>query len=219
MWWLLGRRGRPHRHEGKSTWSWFRYWRVSNLLRLPEVRGSTLFYSSRRSVRIPSAFNGLYGLRPSFNRIPYEGSVNSMEGQDSVPSVLGPISNSLSGVKAFMKAVIGLKPWTRDPLAIRKAWDEEAYQLKEHGDGKDLCFAILWNNGVTTPTPPIHRALETAKRALEAQGFKGANNLLLLIPKHNKAVPRVVVDWPAFDYGDLCATLVRRSLSLKQFIC
>ncbi|KAL5535558.1 hypothetical protein ACEPAF_3652 [Sanghuangporus sanghuang] len=140
------------------------------------------------SIRIPSAFNGLYGLRPSYNRIPYAGSRNSMEGQDSVPSVLGPISNSLSGLRVFMKAVIGLKPWTKDPLAIRKTWDEESYQLKEHGDGKDLCFAILWDNGVTIPTPPIRRALEMTKKALEAQGIK-------------------IVDWPAFDYGDLCLTL------------
>ncbi|KAH8120360.1 general amidase [Phellopilus nigrolimitatus] len=140
------------------------------------------------SIRIPSAFNGLYGLRPSANRIPYDGSVNSSEGQDSIPSVLGPISISLSGVKAFMKAVIDLKPWTKDPLSIRKTWDEDAYQLKEHGDGKDLCFAILWDNGRAIPTPPIQRALETTKKALEEKGFK-------------------VIDWPAFDYAEFCSTM------------
>lgn len=98
-----------------------------------------------------------------------------MQGQDSISSVLGPMSRSLSGVKAFMKAVIDLEPWTKDPLAVRKAWDEDAYQLKEHGDGKNLCFAIQWNNGVTLPTPPIRRSLETTKMALEAQGIKGTH--------------------------------------------
>ncbi|THH06919.1 hypothetical protein EW145_g3745 [Phellinidium pouzarii] len=140
------------------------------------------------SIRIPSAFNGLYSLRPSFNRIPYEGSTNTMEGQDSIPSVLGPLSISLSGVKAFTKAVIDLQPWTKDPLAVRKAWDEEGYQLKEHGNGKDLCFAILWDNGYSLPTPPIRRALEIAKKALEAKGFK-------------------VIDWPGFNYGELSTTV------------
>ncbi|EJD03924.1 general amidase [Fomitiporia mediterranea MF3/22] len=142
------------------------------------------------SIRIPSAFCGVYGLRPSYNRIPYEGSANSIEGQDSVPSVLGPLSTSLSGVKAFTKAVVDLKPWAKDPLAIRKAWDEDAYQLKEHGDGKDLCFAILWSNGSTLPTPPIHRSLEITKKALETQGIK-------------------VIDWPAhlFDYARLTLLL------------
>ena len=97
-----------------------------------------------------------------------------MEGQDSLPSVLGPISISLSGVKAFAKAIIDLKPWRLDPLAVRKAWDEDAYKLKEHGEGKDLCFAILWDNGHVIPHPPIRRALETTKAALEAKGIKGS---------------------------------------------
>lgn len=96
-----------------------------------------------------------------------------MEGQDSIPSVLGPISISLSGVKAFTKAIVDLKPWTKDPLAVRKAWDEDGYKLKEHGEGKDLCFAILWDNGHVIPHPPIRRALEIAKAALEAKGIKG----------------------------------------------
>ena len=34
-----------------------------------------------------------------------------MEGQDSVLSVLGPLANSLSGIKLFMQAVSAYKPW------------------------------------------------------------------------------------------------------------
>ena len=96
-----------------------------------------------------------------------------MIGQDSLPSVLGPISNSLSGVKVFMKAVLGMKPWLKDPLAVRKPWDENSYLLNDHGFGKNLCFAILWDNGIVKPTPPIRRALEMTKKALEAKGIKG----------------------------------------------
>lgn len=106
-----------------------------------------------------------------------------MEGQDSIPSVLGPISISLSGVKAFTKAIVDLKPWTKDPLAVRKAWDEEGYKLKEHGEGKDLCFAILWDNGHVIPHPPIRRALEIAKAALEAKGIKGKQSVLPYIAR------------------------------------
>lgn len=96
-----------------------------------------------------------------------------MLGQDSIPSVLGPISNSLSGVKAFMKAVIELEPWKKYPLAIRKKWDEDSYRLKEHGEGRNLCFGVIWDNGMIVPTPPIRRGLEITKRALEAKGHKG----------------------------------------------
>ncbi len=41
------------------------------------------------SIRIPAAFNGLYGIRPSSGRLPYEGMANSMDGQNSILSVVG----------------------------------------------------------------------------------------------------------------------------------
>ena len=125
------------------------------------------------SIRIPSGFCGLFGLRPCYGRIPYEGAANSLEGQDSILSVLGPLSRTLSGLKIFTKAVIDSKPWTKDPLAVRKAWDEKSYRLSEHGEGKDLVFAILWDNGHVIPHPPVRRALEMTKKALIASGHKG----------------------------------------------
>lgn len=96
-----------------------------------------------------------------------------MEGQDSQPSSLGPISGSLSGVKALMRAVIAQQPWLRDPLCVRKKWDEDAYQLAEHGGGKKLCFAIMWHDGYDMPLPPVLRALQMTKEALEAAGHTG----------------------------------------------
>lgn len=105
--------------------------------------------------------------------MPYEGAVNSMYGQDSIPSVLGPLSNSLNGVKMFVKAVLSQSPWNKDPLCVRKKWDDEAYALSEHGRGTKLCFAIMWSDGVVVPHPPIIRAMEMARDALVAAGHKG----------------------------------------------
>ena len=96
-----------------------------------------------------------------------------MEGQESIPSVLGPLSNSMSGIKAFVQAVSDGKPWLKDPLARRAPWDEALYQLSEHNGGKQLCFGIVWNDGITTPHPPITRALEMTKAAIEAAGHTG----------------------------------------------
>lgn len=100
-----------------------------------------------------------------------------MEGQDSVLSVLGPISNSVAGLKAFTQSVIEAQPWLKDPLAIRKRWSSEEYELIEHNNGKNLCFAILWNDGLTVPHPPIIRGLETTKKALIAAGHTGEPSL------------------------------------------
>ncbi|KAL5512322.1 hypothetical protein ACEPAG_3314 [Sanghuangporus baumii] len=141
------------------------------------------------SIRVPAAFCGIYALRPSSHRFPYEGLEGPMQGQDAIPCVLGPMTRSLSGVKAFSKAVIDSKPWTKDPFMIRKDWDEDAYNLKEHGRGENLCFAIMWNNGCVLPHPPIRRALEETKAALQAKRIK-------------------VIDWPEFDYDALCTPLL-----------
>ncbi|OBZ78579.1 Acetamidase [Grifola frondosa] len=122
------------------------------------------------SVRIPSAFCGLYTLCPSYDRLPYCNAVNVLKGQESISSSLGPMANSLSAVKIFTKAIIDAKPWRKDPLAVHKAWSDGEYALSEHGSGGKMCFAIMWDNGVIKPHPPLVRAMKMTKLALEAAG-------------------------------------------------
>jgi amidase len=57
------------------------------------------------------------------------------------------MSNSLSGVKIFTKAILDAQPWLKDPLVLRKGWSESEYRLVHHGNGERLCFAIMWDNG------------------------------------------------------------------------
>ncbi|EKM61017.1 uncharacterized protein PHACADRAFT_83626 [Phanerochaete carnosa HHB-10118-sp] len=140
------------------------------------------------SIRIPAGYNGLYGLRPSYGRLPYAGATNSLEGQDSIPSVLGPLSNSMSGIKIFMQAVSASKPWLKDSLARYAPWDASQYTLAEHGGGKKLCFAIMWNDGQTIPHPPVIRALEMTKNAVLAAGHK-------------------VVDWQPYKHKEICGAV------------
>ena len=94
--------------------------------------------------------------------------------------MLGPLSGSLSGIKVFLKSVIAQKPWLRDPLVFRKKWDEDEYQLVDHGGGKRMCFAIIWDDGNVVPHPPIIRGLEITKNALIAAGHNGWSHTTLL---------------------------------------
>lgn len=100
-------------------------------------------------------------------------AVNAQEGQESISSVLGPMASSLAAVKRFTKAIIDAQPWRRDPLVVRKSWNAREYALEEHGHGVGMCFAIIWDNGFVKPHPPLLRALELTKKALEAAGHKG----------------------------------------------
>ncbi|EJD42747.1 amidase signature enzyme [Auricularia subglabra TFB-10046 SS5] len=142
------------------------------------------------SMRIPSAACGLYGLRPSYHRIAYRGAVNSMIGQDAIPSVAGPLANSLEALKIFMKAVLGAQPWLKDPLVLRKPWDDGAYRLDEHGGGAKLCFGMMWDDGSYKTTPPLRRAMEMTKQALLAAGHE-------------------VVDWHPLHHQELVAIALR----------
>lgn len=64
-------------------------------------------------------------------------------GQEAVPSVLGPMSISPDGLKLFTKAIADAKPWLYDPIALRMPWNEEAYNLVDHGKGEKLCFGMM----------------------------------------------------------------------------
>ena len=70
------------------------------------------------SIRIPAGFNGLYGLRPSSGRLPYGGMANTMDGQNSVLSVVGPLGTSAGAVKLVTKSLLSQKPWLYDPGVV-----------------------------------------------------------------------------------------------------
>ena len=81
---------------------------------------------------------------------------------------------SLPALRLFTQAVLGARPWRKDPLCVRKPWSAHEYALGEHGGpGGKLCVAIMWDNGVVKPHPPLLRAMRLAKAAVEAAGHTG----------------------------------------------
>ncbi|OBZ80081.1 Acetamidase, partial [Grifola frondosa] len=124
------------------------------------------------SIRVPSHFCGIYGFKPSSHRMPSFGIVNSLDGQESVSTSLGPLSVSLSGIKILTQAILEQQPWRHCPNTVSIPWSQDAYTLKEHNNGRNLCFGIMWDEGTVKPHPPIARALELTKRALESAGHQ-----------------------------------------------
>ncbi|MCJ1262208.1 Acetamidase [Lobaria immixta] len=148
------------------------------------------------SIRIPAAFNGLYGLRPSAGRLSYQGIATSMDGQNSVLSVVGPLAHSVATLRLMVKSLLTLEPWLRDPLVHEIPWrDDQERQILDHLSAKQnqtpkLAFGIMRHDGVANPQPPIQRALDIVESILKKLGHE-------------------VVDWkpPSHDRG--CAICLK----------
>ncbi|EPQ27061.1 uncharacterized protein PFL1_05345 [Pseudozyma flocculosa PF-1] len=120
------------------------------------------------SVRIPAGMCGLFGLRPSSHRFPYEGAVNSMEGQETIPSVLGPLTRTLSGLTTFTKAILAGRPWLYDPLVPEMPWSQSRYDAAKAKKG--LKIGLMSTDLHVHPFPPYERALQVARDALTKAG-------------------------------------------------
>ncbi|KAF4614351.1 hypothetical protein G7Y89_g15387 [Cudoniella acicularis] len=128
------------------------------------------------SIRIPAAFNGLYGIRPSSGRLPYEGMANSMDGQNTILSVVGPIGTSVGALKLVIKGILSREPWLHDPLVAEIPWRDEQEQavleLVKQGGGGQLAFGIMRGDENVTPQPPVKRALDVVVKTVEKLGHK-----------------------------------------------
>ncbi|KAI9374808.1 Acetamidase [Aspergillus egyptiacus] len=123
------------------------------------------------SIRVPSAFNFLYGLRPSHGRMPYAKMANSMEGQETVHSVVGPIAHSAEDLRLFTKSVLSQEPWKYDSKVIPMPWrqsEADAVTAKIQSGG--LTVGVYNFDGNVLPHPPILRGIEMAVSALKKNG-------------------------------------------------
>ena len=87
-----------------------------------------------------------------------------------MPSVLGPLSLTIDGLKLFYKSVLDGQPWKLDPTCLRMPWNQGMYELADHAAGQKLCFGFQWHNGHVKPNPPYYRAMKLVRDALVAQG-------------------------------------------------
>lgn len=123
------------------------------------------------SIRIPSAFNYLYGLKPTFGRFPIYGAKSGITGQDFIYSNNGPMSRSLEALKLYCEAVLSteVSPWTLDPKCVPIPWRRGVIAPKR----RKLRFGIISDNdGEISVHPPIVRGLAMTKKALEAAGHE-----------------------------------------------
>ncbi|KAB2573462.1 Acetamidase [Lasiodiplodia theobromae] len=139
------------------------------------MRGSIIGLGSDvgASIRLPCALSDIVGLKPSHGRVPYLGIRNSMEGHQTVESVIGPMGHSISDLRLLLKTIIQTQPWLADPKVNRIPWrqeDEDAVKAKIQA--KKLTFGVIRTDGMVNPHPPVQRAINEAVEALKARGHE-----------------------------------------------
>jgi len=131
------------------------------------------------SIRIPAAWCHLYGLKPSFGRFPTWGGKSGIPGQEYILAVNGPMSGSLQSVRLYCEAVLSdrVAPWNLDHKCVPIPWRKNIIP-----PGRKLRFGLVGSDdGMVTCHPPVERALNMVKKALEGQGHE-------------------VVPWPTDDH-------------------
>ncbi|EXA30938.1 hypothetical protein FOVG_17715 [Fusarium oxysporum f. sp. pisi HDV247] len=134
-------------------------------------RGSPLGVGSdiAGSIRIPSLCCGIYGFKPTSERVPFRGQSEYPFPKDHLPGIApvgGPMANSIEDLEMFIKITLGQRPWNYDPSAVDIPW-------RDLGD-KDtkLTIGVMAEDPEYPLHPPVRRALAKAASALENAGHK-----------------------------------------------
>jgi amidase len=101
--------------------------------------------------------------------MPYQGVPVSTEGQEHVPSAIGPMTRSLSSMIAVTKAVVESKPWLLDPRVVPITWRQDLFLEVQ---SRPLVIGIMIDDGVVRVHPPIERALKEMAAKLKTAGHE-----------------------------------------------
>ncbi|KAI8957524.1 amidase [Daldinia sp. FL1419] len=108
------------------------------------------------SIRVPAASNGLFGFKPTTQRLPTAGSVHAMPNAESILGTPGPISTSLEGLHLFTKSILDQKPWVQQSDLVGFDWRDPAQYYLD----RKFRVGVLYGDGVVRPHPPVLKALD-----------------------------------------------------------
>ncbi|OQE43364.1 hypothetical protein PENCOP_c003G08886 [Penicillium coprophilum] len=138
---------------------------------LLKLHGSLLGFGTDLggSVRIPQATVGMYGFKPSSARIPYQGVPVSTEGQEHVPSSIGPMARDLRSICYVSRLIANSQPWDVDPRCVPLLWNDTAFQEIQD---RPMVIGLILDDGMVKVHPPIARALLELSEVLKAHGHE-----------------------------------------------
>ena len=117
------------------------------------------------SIRVPTHFSGICGLKPTPGRIPATGHFPSSLGPFALLGVVGPMARTVADLKVLFEVMQG--PDDGDPSAapVPVRWPHED-DLRRHRIG------YFEDDGRTPVTPETRAAVQTAAEALQRARFQ-----------------------------------------------
>jgi amidase len=75
------------------------------------------------------------------------------------------MAKTLEDITMYSKAIVDSQPWLLDPKMLPISWRQVDLKQK-------LKIAVLWNDGICAPTPPVTRALQVTVDSLKKAGHE-----------------------------------------------
>ncbi|XP_040087198.1 fatty-acid amide hydrolase 1 isoform X1 [Oryx dammah] len=117
------------------------------------------------SIRFPSAFCGICGLKPTGNRLSKSGLKGCVYGQAAVQLAVGPMARDVESLALCLRALLCEDMFRLDPTVPPLPFREEIYRSSQ-----PLRVGYYETDNYTMPTPAMKRALLETKQRLEVAG-------------------------------------------------
>ncbi|KAJ3298816.1 hypothetical protein HK104_010264 [Borealophlyctis nickersoniae] len=120
-------------------------------------------------LRIPAQHCGLYTLKPTSGRLPGAPTHNTL-GWDTIPAVLGPLSQSPEDLATFCESILQTEPWRWDPMVAPISFDQPLY--RSIVTTRRLKVGYYVHDGFFRAAPPAAHAVHEVVEALRMQGHE-----------------------------------------------
>ncbi|XP_034634293.1 vitamin D3 hydroxylase-associated protein-like [Trachemys scripta elegans] len=117
------------------------------------------------SIRLPSSFCGLCGLKPTGNRLSTLGLASSITGMKSVTATVGPMARDVDSLALCMRALLCDDMFRLDPTVPPLPFNEEVFS-----SSAPLRIGYYDGDGYFQPSPSMRRAVQETKKLLQEAG-------------------------------------------------
>jgi amidase len=144
------------------------------------MRGSVLGLGGdiAGSIRNPAGNCGIYGFKPTPNRVSCSGASVATYGKDGIPGARGPMAVNRKLLELMMSSYLSTEPWEREQGLLPIPWRK--VELKQK-----IRIGLMWDDGVVRPHPCVTRAMMYVVEQL-----KGVDNIEFVdwkAPGHDEA--------------------------------